>query len=93
MTCRKRAVEIMKETIVGRERLVAARKREDDFLARAVQQSDEAASKRQKLEESLMVLPSSAQVSGGNGVGITVSTPMPIHLLTTNGLSILEMTK
>lgn len=44
--CRKRAVDTMKDTVAGRERLTAARKREDDFLARAVQQTDEALSKR-----------------------------------------------
>ena len=34
-------MDAMKETAVGRDRITAARKREDEFLARAVQQSDE----------------------------------------------------
>ena len=63
----------MKETVAGRERYAAARKREDDFLARAVQQSDEAASKKQEIEFLATIgLPTStpAQGDGGSG-GIT----------------------
>ena len=48
---RKRAVEVMKETVTGRDRLSAVRKREDDFLAKAVQQTDELIVKKQKIDE------------------------------------------
>ena len=68
--CRKRAVEKLKETVFGRERISAARKREDDFLARAVQQSDGLASKRAKNESHTVVTSSVAatQVDGSGGV-------------------------
>ena len=55
--CRQRAVETMKETVLGRERLTAARKREDEYIAaRAVQQSDELALKRMRIAD-LAVVP------------------------------------
>ena len=54
--CRKRAVGTMKETLLGRERLAAARKREDDFLARAVERNDVAV-KRRRQEEVTSTVP------------------------------------
>lgn len=66
--CRKRAVETMDETIVGKERLTAARKREDEFLALADQQSDDVASKNRKVENSTAVvfIPVLAKVDSGS---------------------------
>ena len=72
--CRKRAVDTMKETILGRERLTAARKREDEFLARAVQHSDE---KRQKVESTAVPSSTSMSLAGGSSSGYTtVSVPV-----------------
>lgn len=79
--CRKRAVETMKETISGRERLSAARKREDEFLACAVQQCDELVSERHRVEDPTMVTsaPVPAQVGGDGGANITGSTTVPLQ--------------
>ena len=53
--CRKRAVDTMKETIVGRERLSATRKRGFEFLARAVQRSDPSSSDCPRMGDSAII--------------------------------------
>lgn len=58
--CREIAAETMKETVVGRERLNATRKREDEHLAREVERGDERAVARRKLDEAA----SSAECNG-----------------------------
>lgn len=75
--CRQRAVETMKETAAGRECLSAVRKREDDFLAKAVQQTDELFVKKQKIDPEV-VKGSAADISmksDWSGTG-TVATPV-----------------
>ena len=77
--CRKRAVDSMKDTAVGRERISVARKREDDFLARAVQHSDAALAKKSNIEESKTIV---LVVESGSGTSIgaipTDSSMLPV---------------
>ena len=62
----------MKDTNAGRERLNAARKRDDDYLARAVQQMNEKLFKRPKVEESFA--PGKVVLLGGGGSVIAVAS-------------------
>ena len=74
--CQQRAVETMEETALGRERLSAARKREDEYVARAVQQSDEFASKRIRIGDPIAVPVLLAQ-PGRGGNSVIVAAPLP----------------
>lgn len=75
--CRRRAVDGMKETVFGRDRITAARKREDEFLARAVQQSGEILAKRARSADDSNTDKPVAMDSGdgGAGNGIVASPP------------------
>lgn len=84
--CRKRAVETMKDTVAGRDRLSAARKREDDLLARAVQQTVKKLFKRPRLEESSSSQPTRLPSGGGD---VIVATPL---VQTQNDIVCLEVT-
>lgn len=65
----------MKETIEGRDRVNVARKRENEFLARAVQQSDELAAKSRKLGTPTVTDTASipVQVNGAGCASTTVA--------------------
>lgn len=75
--CRKRAVDIMKDTVAGRGRLSAARKREDDYLALAVQQTDEKFLKRTKVEESSSSQATSPPGEGGSVIATALIGAVP----------------
>ena len=72
----------MKETLVGRERLAAARKYEDDFLARAVEQGDVAV-KRRRQEGVTSAVPATIldRVGGSGGASITTSVDLAMQPL------------
>ena len=55
----------MKETFVGLERLGAARKREDEYLAREVERGDEQASKKRKSDEAARLATALTSTAGG----------------------------
>ena len=67
--CRKRAVDAMKDTAIGRERITAAKRREDEFLARAFQESDEKLIKRARSAEDSNADKPNTVVPGDGGAG------------------------
>ena len=69
----------MRETVLGRERLPAARRREDEYIARAVQQSDELASKRVRIADLVAdPVPPVGQCGADSNGNVTIAPPVVV---------------
>ena len=81
-------METMKETVIGRERLDATRRREDEHMAREVERSDGQAARKRRLEETTSTQEGSAeQVSDRTNVSASLPTNGAVPVSTSSSSS------